>query len=163
MDERVTMHGHLEVYRVRDGVRQLMFAKRNTLYSTLSSNLRSVLISRSVEYGVDAIAWGSYSAPGGTFVDSDYAGTTGAGTKGSLKQTSVGSNQAKFSGTFSFSTQERMNWFGVGRGYTAAGGGVSALFTGLYAYDNSLLTGSTYLLYESGDSLIVDWTIQTGT
>lgn len=157
-------YGQIEVYRVKNGFIECVFSKRNTLHVTMFSNLRTALISRSVEYGVDAIAWGSFNSPAGSFVDSDWAGTTSSGTKGGLVQSSVGNLQAKFSGTFSFSSGTRhINYFELGRGYTPAGGGVSQLFTGRYAFDNSILTGSTSIMYQSGDILIVNWTIQVGS
>lgn len=157
------LFGRLEIYRVRNNIRELVYEKKNTLNVTLYTNLRTVLISRSVEYGVDAIAWGSYKDPAGSFIDSDYAGTTSTGTQGGLVQSAVGSLQSKFSGTFSFTTTKSINFFELGRGYTPAAGGVTQLFSGRYAYDNSLLTGSTSIQYVNGDSLIVDWTIQAGS
>jgi len=79
-----------------------------------------------------------------------------------LIQSVVGSHQAKFSGTFSFSTTKYINYFELGRGYTAAAAGVTQLMTGRYAYDDSLLTGSASLQYDNGDTFIVDWTISLG-
>jgi hypothetical protein len=160
--EGMKLKGNLEVWGVRNGVRTLDHQEHNAIWVTLQTNLRNVLVNRSVEYGVDAIAWGSFSAPGGTFVDSSWAGTTSSGTQGGMIQSSIGTTKAKFSGTFTFSTTKQINYFELGRGYTAAGAGVSALFTGRYAYDNSLNTGSTWLTYENGDSFVVDWTIQLG-
>ena len=157
------LFGKLEVYRVRNSIRELVYSKKNTLNVTLYTNLRTVLISRSVEYGADAIGWGSFKSPAGSFIDSDYAGTTSTGTQGGLVQSAVGSLQAKFSGTFSFTTTKDMNFFELGRGYPPAAAGVTQLFTGRYAYDNSLLTGSAYIRYVNGDSLIIDWTIQAGS
>lgn len=160
----VPLMGHLKVYKVGvNGVRELIHEHKNTIGSLMQTNLAAVLISRSVEYGVDAIAWGSFKVAGGTFIDSSWAGTTSSGTQGALIQSAVGSNQAKFSGTFSFSSTKNINFFQLGRGYTAAGAGVSALFTTIYNYDNSLLTGSTALTYNSGEALILDWITQVGS
>lgn len=164
--EHFKIRGHLEVWKLHKGLwsmRELILDKHQTIGTSLHTNLRTVLMSRSVEYGVDAIAWGSFKVAGGTFIDSDYAGTTSTGTKGSLIQSSVGTNQVKFSGTFSFSTTKQVNFWQIGRGYTAAAAGVSALFTTIYAYDNSLLTGSSYVPYDNGDSQIVNWTLQLGS
>lgn len=152
------LSGYLEVFRLRKGREpELLHSTKNTIYEDLQTNLRNVLISRSVEYGVDAVAWGSYDARGGTFVDSDWAGTTSSGTQGALKMTAVGSNQAKLSGTFNFSSTKLMNYFQVGRGYTPAGAGVDSLFTGLYGYDSSILTGSSSLQYDNGDAFVLNW------
>ena len=156
--------GHLRVYKVDAiGQRSLQYERFQTIGSLIQTNLCAVLISRSVEYGVDAIAWGSFKVAGGTFIDSDWAGTTSSGTKGALIQSAVGSNQAKFSGTFSFAATKNINFFQLGRGYTAAAAGISALFTTIYNYDNSLLTGSTALTYNNGEALILDWTTQVGS
>jgi len=160
------IYGHIEVYRClsKDLLdRELVYSRPNAIYITMQTRLRDVLINRSIQYGVDAIAWGSFYNPAGTFVDSDWSGTTSAGTKGALIQSAVGSIQAKFSGTFSFSSTKQINYFQLGQGYQAAGGGISSLFSSLYNYDNSLLTGSTFLTYNNGDSLIVDWTNQMGS
>lgn len=160
---QVSIRGEIQVYGIRNGIKTLDWHHSNTIDTTLYTNLRTVLISRAVEYGVDAIGWGSYSSPGGTFVDSDYAGTTSTGTQGALIQSAVGSISAKFSGTFAFGGAKSINYFQLGRGYVAAGAGVSSLFTSLYAHDSSLLTGSTGISYDTGDSFIVDWTITVGS
>jgi len=164
-NESVPMVGRLEVWKVTAGGQRLqMFAKKNTINVDVYTAFRNSLLTRANEIGVDAIAWGSWKDPGaGTFIDSDYAGTTSAGTKGSLIQSQVGSISAKFSGTFSFSTTKQINFFEIGDGYNVAGAGVTKLFTNRYAYDNSLLTGSTFLVYENGESLIIDWTLTVGS
>jgi len=161
-DEKFPIKGELRVWGIRNGVKTLDHFHSNTIWPTLKTNLRTVLISRSVEYGVDAIAWGSFKSPAGSFVDSYFSGTTLSGTIGALIQSVVGTHQAKFSGTFSFSTTKYINYFELGRGYTAAAAGVTQLMTGRYAYDDSLLTGSTSLQYDNGDTFIVDWTISLG-
>lgn len=164
MNENFAVVGRLEVYKVkRTGERELMYAKKNTINVDLYTALRNSLLTRGNEIAVDAIAWGSFKAPAGTFVDSDYAGTTGAGTQGGMVQSTVGSLSAKFSGTFSFASSKYPNYFEIGDGYTAAAGGVTKLFTNRYAYDNSLLTGSTFLTYDAGESLIVNWTFTIGS
>ena len=164
MEETIQpIKGHIQVWGIRKGVRTLDYEHKNTIFVTLYTNLRTVMISRSVEYGVDAIAWGSFKAPSGTFIDSSWAGTTSSGTQGALIQSAVGSIQAKFSGTFSFAGQKQLNYFELGRGYTPAAAGVTQLFTSRYAYDQSLLTGSTALTYESGDSFIINWTFTVGS
>src|SRR5512135_2733017 len=99
--ESVPVKGELKVWGVRNGVKTLDWYHQNTCNVALYTNLRNVLINRSIEYGVDAIAWGSYSSPAGSFVSSDYSGTTSTGTQGGMVQSSVGSISAKFSGTFS--------------------------------------------------------------
>ena len=159
------IHGHLEAYKITSGGERLrMYGKKNTINVDLYTALRNSLLTRANEIAVDAIAWGSWKDPSaGSFVDSDYAGTTGAGTQGALIQSQVGSIAAKFSGTFSFSSTKQINFFELGDGYVPAAGGVTELFTNRYCYDNSLLTGSTYLTYENGESLIVDWTITVGS
>lgn len=163
-DKLFNVEGHLEVIKVhRDGRREIIIDKKQTIGTLVITNLRNVLVSRSVEYGVDAIAWGSFKATAGSFIDSDFAGTTGSGTAGALIQSQVGSNQAKFSGTFSFSSSKSVNMWQLGRGYTAAGASVTALFSTIYAYDNSLLTGSTFVSFSNGDAQIVNWTLQLGS
>ena len=162
MKESLPIKGQIRVWKVRDGIRTLEFEHNNAIYDTLKTNLRNVLVSRSVEYGVDAIAWGSWKDPAGSFIDSDWTGTTSSGTKGALIQSQVGAAQAKFSGTFTFSSTKSINYFELGRGYTPAAGGVTQLMTGRYAHDQSLLLGSTSLTYDSGDSFIIDWTLTLG-
>lgn len=155
--------GHIQVYKIDAlGKRTLQFEKKQTIGTSMYANIALVLTSRSVEYGVDAMAWGSFKAAGGTFIDSDWAGTTSSGTKGALIQSIVSSVTSKFSGTFSFSSTKQINFLQLGRGYTAAGAGVSQLFTTIYNYDNSLLTGSTNLTYNNGESMIVDWSTNVG-
>lgn len=162
--ENLQLIGHLEVWKIhgKTGFRELIIDKKQTIGTSLHTNLRTVLMSRSVEYGVDAIAWGSFKSPAGSFIDSNWAGTTGSGTQGALIQSAVGTNQVKFSGTFSFSGDKSANVFQLGRGYTAAGAGITALFTTIYAYDVSLLTGSSFVSWGNGDSQIVNWTLQLG-
>ncbi len=157
------IHGHIQVWGIRQGKKTLDFEYHNTIWPTLQTNLRNVMISRSVEYGVDALAWGSFKGPAGSFIDSDWAGTTSSGTKGAMIQSSVGTNKAKFSGTFTFSTSKLLNYFELGRGYTPAGAGVTQLFTGRYAYDDSLVVATSSIQYDNGDSFIIDWTIQLGS
>jgi hypothetical protein len=159
MESNIKPYGHITVRRIRDGFIETLMDKRQTIGSAIKTNLAAVLYSRSVEYGVDAIAYGSFSSPGGTFVAGSWAGTTSGGTIGNLIMSNPAAGQAKFVGTFQFGATAQINYFGIGRGYTAPASGVSAIFTGLYAYDNSLNTGSTYLTYNSGDLLVVDWTI----
>lgn len=161
--ENLSIRGHLKVYKIRDGYKQLMHENKNTIGSQMYINLANVLISRSVEYGYDAIAWGSFKVAGGTFIDGTFAGTTSSGTGGSLIQSIYGSLAAKLSGTFSFTTTKLINFFELGRGYTAPAAGVTALFTSIYNYDNSLLTGSTSLQYDNGDTMIVDWITTIGS
>jgi len=157
------INGRVEVWKVREGHRLLVHENHNTIFQTLYTNLRNVLISRSVEYGVDAVAWGSWINPAGSYIDSDWAGTTSSGTQGAFIQSAVGNLTAKYSGTFSFGATKKFNYLELGRGYTAAGPAVTQLFTDRYAYDDSLLTGSTFLTWESGDAMIVDWSIQVGS
>mgnify|MGYP001562234190 FL=1 len=154
----IHLDGRLEVYRVRDGISELVHAHKNTVNVALRTACVNMMISRSIEKGFDAMAWGSYSSPGGTFLASDWAGTTSSGTQGGLVQSNPTTSSAKLSGTFSFSSQKLINYFQAGRGYAAAGAGVSSLFTTLYAYDSSLLTGSNSITYENGDALILNWT-----
>lgn len=157
---RIPLNGEIEVYRVRDGIRSLVFQKENLVNSTLYSNLRNVLISEFVNYGVDAIAWGSWRHSAGSYTGADFAGTTGLGTKGGLFIQSIGNLQAKFGGTFSFTSTKLINRFELGMGYQGAG--YTTLFTNLYAFDYSLSNGTTNLIYDAGDQLIVQWTIQIG-
>jgi len=157
MNNLIKVTGQIEVYRVKNSIRELIYWKNNLVSTPLLNNLAQTMIQRSIEIGVDAIAWGSFKVAGGTFIDSDWAGTTSSGTKGALIQSRTLS-VVKHSGTFSFSTTKQINMFRMGRGYTAAGAGVAELFTTLYNIDSSLLTGSTFLTYNNGDTLIVDWT-----
>ena len=159
----LTARGHLKIWKVRpDGYKSLEHEHKNVIGSQMYINLANVLINRNVEYGYDAIAWGSYRAGVGTFLDGTFAGTTSSGTGGSLIQSIYGSLAAKLSGTFSFTTTKLINFFELGRGYTAPGAGVTALFTTIYNYDYSLLTGSTSLQYDNGDTMIVDWITTVG-
>jgi hypothetical protein len=161
MDDYFKTSGYLKVYRVREGYTELLHQHKNTINNVLLNNLAQAMISRSVDYGVDAIAWGSYVNAGGTYVDGTYCGTTGLGTGGGLVQGRI-ANLATYTGTFSFSTTKLINMFRMGRGYTAPAGGVTELFTSLYTYDNSLLTGSTNLTYVTGDLMIINWSVQIG-
>ncbi len=162
--EDLPIIGHIQAIKIhKNGFREVILDRFQNMGTSMFSNLRSVLISRSVEYGVDAMAWGSFKASAGTFIDSDWAGTTSTGTKGALVQASVGSLLATFSGTFSFSSTKQINGFFMGRGYTPAAGGVTQLFTSIYNYDFSLLTGSTFVSFDNGDSLVVNWSNQVGS
>jgi len=157
----IPVEGKLTVYRGRHNIYDTMYAVKNAIATPLFVNLADVIINRQIEYGLDAIAWGSYVAPVGSYVDSDWAGTTSTGTKGALIQSRV-SNLISVIGTFSFGATKQINMFRTGRGYTPAAPAVTELFTTLYNYDTSLLTGSTYLTYESGDTMIIDWKTLVG-
>lgn len=163
MEDRFGIRGHLEVYRIKiGGEKEKVYDHHNTINSVLQSTLRNVLISRSVSYGVDAIAAGSVVGGGGTFIFTTFAGTTSSGTSGALIMTSVGSNQAKFSGTLNFGSTVQINAYMLGAGYTPAGAGVINMFTSVYAYDYSLYQGTTSLTFVNGESQIIDWTLQVG-
>lgn len=161
MNIRIPCNGFLTVYRSRNGYTDTVYKVKNAISSAMYNNLANVLVNRSVEYGYDAMAWGSFVTSCGSYVDSDYSGTTSTGTQGALIQ-SVSSNVVRISGTWTFSTTKQINMFRAGRGYTPAGAGVTELFTTLYNYDSSLLTGSTYLTYLNGDTMIIDWQTQIG-
>jgi len=161
MSDLIKVVGNLKVHRIRNGYEELIYKNHNSINSVLLANLATTMISRSVNYGVDAMAWGSYRGAYGSFWDSDYAGTTGSGTKGGLVQ-GVIAGMATYTGTFTFSTNKSINMFRMGRGYTAAGAGVTELFTSVYTYDSSLYNGGQSLSYVNGDLMILNWSIQVG-
>jgi hypothetical protein len=153
------LHGKVEIYRVKDFRRILEYSTHNTIVDNLETVLIQSLLSRSANNCVDAIAWGSYVRSSGTYVDSDYAGTTSTGTKGSLIMSNPDAFSSKFSGTFPFSGYKEINLFELGHGYVPAAPGISGLFSSRYAADSSLYIGSTCLIYNAGEALIYDWTI----
>lgn len=163
MNDNFKIKGYIQAFKIRDGYKELMYEHHNTIGSWLYSNLRYALIYRSVDVACDAIAWGSYKHIAGSYIDSSYAGTTSTGTIGNLIRTAIGYTQVKFSGTFPFTSQKLINSFQMGDGYTPAGIGVNALFTNIYAYDNSMIAAVNYLTYENGDTLIIDWTLNIGS
>jgi len=163
MNDYFKVKGNIQAYRVRDGYKELMYEHHNTIGTQLYSNLRDYLITRTGNLCVEAIAWGSYGYSCGSYKESDYAGTTPYGTQGGLIQSSIGSLQAKFSGTFSFTSTKQINSFQMGNGYTPANTGIIKLFTSPYCFDQSMITATTYLTYQNGDKLIIDWTITIGS
>ena len=168
MQEQFKAKGFIEVYRVRENVRSLVFAKEQTIDTVLYTTLRNKLNaydSAGRGAGIDGITWGSMDGRSGTMVDGTCVGTWAAaagGTGGNMIRSTPSTQQVKVSGTFTFLTTKNMKYFELGQGYVAAAAGVTSMVTTRYAYDNSILTGSTSLTYLNGESLIVDWTLQIG-
>lgn len=168
MKASIGITGQIQIYKIhRNGWRELVFDKKNTVSELLHNRVRNSLFTRSQDNGVDCIVWGSEAMKGGTeystFCDGTYSGTTSSGTGGALSQMTYGDDppyQVRYSGTFSFLTSKKINFFGIGRGYVAPGAGVMNMLTVTYAYDNSLTSTNNYVQYDNGETLVVNWILQ---
>jgi hypothetical protein len=163
MDTNIKVSGFIEIYRVSDRGRELVLAKRQTInssiYTALTQKLAGFDTAAGRGIGVDGITWGSWNDTVKYFVDGTYAGTFAAGTGGALIRSYPSSQSVKFSGTFGFAVQKTMNYFELGQQFNTPGAGITQLCNTRYAYDNSILTGSSVLTYNIGENLIVNWTI----
>lgn len=159
-NEDVVAKGHITIYKIDvNGDRLVMYDHRNTLHSNMYNAFGNSLITRSNDASIDYMAWGTYNATAGTFIDGTYVGTGNVGTNSKLIMSLSGSS-ARFVGTFGFLATKQINYFQIGRGYNTPTS--SSLITTPYAYNNTLNTGSTWITYENGETLIVDWTIVVG-
>ena len=164
MEEKMNAKGHIICYKVTDsGERIKVYEHKNTIHVNMYQGFANSLVTRNNDASIDYMCWGTYSHPAGTFMDGTYVGTGAyggvAGTNGRLTRSLTGSS-ARFLGTFGFTTTKQINIFQMGRGYN--GVGLSSLNTSIYAYDNSQLYGSTWQTWNSGETLVVDWTITVG-
>jgi hypothetical protein len=166
MIDYTQMHGWLTVYkRTKSGIITCELNKHNTLTATFYTALRNKLVSRdSAGRGasVDGITWGSFNNVCGSYVDGTYAGTFAAGSNANLVISTPTSQQIKCCATFSFSTTKYINYFELGQGYAAPATGIVQLITSQYAYDNSLFIGSNSLVYNSGETMWINWIQQLG-
>jgi hypothetical protein len=154
MFENIPVRGYVELYK--NG--KMIYEHHNTIGTAFYSQCRNLMTTR-VGLGVDALAWGSFNTSSNTFVDGTYAGTTSSGTIGNLIQSLLGTNQCKFSGTFTFGETKLLNYFGLGNGWIAPTGAVNLLFNYNFAYDNAMV-GTNNVQYDNGDIAILNWTIQ---
>lgn len=160
MEEKMNAKGHIICYKItNNGERIKVYEHRNTIHVNMYQGFANSLVTRNNDASIDYMCWGSYTDPYGTFADGTYAGTGATGTNNKLVMSLTGSS-ARFLGTFGFTTTKKINYFQMGRGYN--GLALSSLNTTPYAYDRSQLDGSTWQTWNSGETLVVDWTITVG-
>jgi hypothetical protein len=155
--------GYLDVFKDRNGDRELVYSHSNTIETVFYTALRNKLLNRdSTGRGasIDGMTWGS-RASSGTFVDGTYAGTFSAGSNANCVFSTPTIQQIKCIGTFPFLSTKNINYFEIGQVYNGSVG-VTQCLNVRYARQDSMYTSGNIISYDSGETMIISWTFQLG-
>jgi hypothetical protein len=155
--------GYLDVFKDKNGNRELVYSHSNTIETAFYTALRNKLLNRDTTgrgAGIDGMTWGSRASTG-TFVDGTYAGTFAAGSNANVVFSTPTVQQVKCIGTFPFLSTKSINYLEIGQGYNGSVA-VTQCITTRYARQDNMYTGGNIISYESGETMIVSWTFQLG-